>query len=522
MKKRISKSGLLVLIFLIISVLFPIVKLFLSAKWINLGKLVSSDAFLISLKNSLFVTVISTFFSIVIAYVLAYSVNRVKVKFKNIFKLIFVLPMLIPSISHGLGLINLFGTNGLISRYFNFNIIGPMGIILGSILYSFPVAFLMFDDGFKYIDNNMYYVSKSLNLTKFQIFKNVTLVYMKKSILSSVFAVFTMVFTDYGVPLAVGGKFNTLPVFLYKEVIGLLDFSKGTLIAVFLLIPAVISFLVDTFVKDYNNNDLENKEYYSSNKILSFVLKIFIVLISIFVLIVIGSFIYYAMIDNVVLNNTLSLKHLKYVLNDNIDKFLLNSLIISFAVAVIGTFFAYLAAYNSARIKGKLSRIIHFLSIISLAVPGIVLGLSYTLTFKHSFIYNTFVIIIICNIVHFIASPYLMAYNALLKVNDNYEVVASTLGISRFKIVKDVIVPCTKTTIMQMISYFFINSMITISAVTFLFNTSTMPLSLLINTYEGNMMLGEAAIVSLIILFVNLIVKICSNLFISKYERKII
>lgn len=49
--------------------------------------------------------------------------------------------------------------------------------------------------------------------------------------------------------------------------------------------------------------------------------------------------------------------------------------------------------------------------------------------------------------------------------------------------------------------------MITISAVAFLFNTETMPLSLLINNYEGNMLLGEAAIVSLIILFFNIIVK---------------
>ena len=61
-----------------------------------------------------------------------------------------------------------------------------------------------------------------------------------------------MIFTDYGVPLAVGGKFITLPVFLYKEVIGLLDFSKGTMIGLFLLIPAIISFLFDNFSKDRN------------------------------------------------------------------------------------------------------------------------------------------------------------------------------------------------------------------------------------------------------------------------------
>ena len=105
------------------------------------------------------------------------------------------------------------------------------------------------------------------------------------------------------------------------------------------------------------------------------------------------------------------------------------------------------------------------------------------------------------------ASPYLMAYNALKKVDSNYEVVAKTYNISSFKIIKDVIIPCTKKTIREMICYFFVNSMITISAVAFLFNTRTMPLSLLINTYEGNMLLGEAAIISIIILFFNIIAK---------------
>ena len=62
--------------------------------------------------------------------------------------------------------------------------------------------------------------------------------------------------------------------------------------------------------------------------------------------------------------------------------------------------------------------------------------------------------------------------------------------------------------------------MVTISAVTFLFNTDTMPLSLMINTYEGNMMLGEAAIVSLIILFFNLIVTGTIYIINRKEDRK--
>ena len=115
--------------------------------------------------------------------------------------------------------------------------------------------------------------------------------------------------------------------------------------------------------------------------------------------------------------------------------------------------------------------------------------------------------LILVNIVHFMASPYLMAYNALQKVNKNYEIVAKTCNINMFRAIKDIIIPCTKITIREMFAYFFVNSMVTISAVTFLFNTSTMPLSLLINNYEGNMMLGEAAIISLIILLFNVIVK---------------
>ena len=148
------------------------------------------------------------------------------------------------------------------------------------------------------------------------------------------------------------------------------------------------------------------------------------------------------------------------------------------------------------------------------------MGLSYTIGFRNTFIYNTFFILILVNIVHFIASPYLMAYNALQKVNSNYEAVAKTCNISIFRIIKDVIIPCTKKTIREMFAYFFVNSMVTISAITFLFNTKNMPLSLLINNYEGSMMLGEAAIISLIILIFNITIKLIVYLINRKEHRR--
>lgn len=506
--KKISKISILIFIFLIITVFYPLLGMILRVDWSDFSNLISSSSFKIALNNSVMVTTIATIISMVIAYLLSYTLNRTNIKHRAILKVFLTLPMLIPSISHGLGLINLFGSNGIISSLFNFNIIGKSGIVIGSIIYSFPVAFLMLDDGFNYIDNSMYDSAKVLGMNKWQTFRKVTLCYLKKPFLSATFAVFTMIFTDYGVPLAVGGKFITLPVFLYKEVIGLLDFSKGTMIGLFLLIPAFISFILDNVLVDHTNSEYSTKEYeYKQSKIINVVLKTTVYIILLSILIIIGSFVYYAFIDNFTLNRVFSLKHIDYILGDNLLMYILNSLFISVSVAILGTIMAYFTAYVTARINDKISKIIHILAISSLAIPGIVLGLSYTISFNNTFIYNTFIIIILVNIIHFIASPYLMAYNALQKVNHNYEVVAKTCNISLFKIIKDVIIPCTKKTIREMFSYFFVNSMITISAVTFLFNTKTMPLSLLINTYEENLMLGEAAIISLIILFFNLIVK---------------
>ena len=366
----------------------------------------------------------------------------------------------------------------------------------------------------------MYDTAKILGLNKFQIFKKVTLCYMKKPIISAIFAIFTMIFTDYGVPLAVGGKFLTLPVFLYKEVIGLLDFSKGTMIGLFLLIPAFVSFIIDNVIRDYSSGVNNSNEYkIKDNKSRDVFANIFIYIVLMLTLILLGSFVYYAFIDNVVLNHTLSLKHFEYVINNNIGKYLFNSLLISILVSIVGTLIAYFAAYVTARIKGKISKVVHILTISSLAIPGIVLGLSYTIGFKNTFIYNTIAILVLVNIIHFIASPYLMAYNALQKVNPHYEAIAKTCNIPVFKIIFDVIIPCTKKTVREMLVYFFVNSMITISAITFLFNTDTMPISLLINNYEGSMMLGEAAIVSLIILIINVIAKLIVYL-INRREAK--
>jgi iron(III) transport system permease protein len=194
-------------------------------------------------------------------------------------------------------------------------------------------------------------------------------------------------------------------------------------------------------------------------------------------------------------------------MNMGVGRYLLNSLLIALGVSVLGTVSSYIIAYFTARTPGKSSKTLHLISITSLAIPGLVLGLSYVLFFKGSFIYGSLAMLILVNTVHFLASPYLMAYNSLGKLNANLEDVGLTLGISRFFIIRDVLIPQTKLTIMEMVSYFFVNSMMTISAVSFLTTVRNKPVSLMITEFEAQLFLEGAAFISLLILGCNFVMK---------------
>lgn len=117
-------------------------------------------------------------------------------------------------------------------------------------------------------------------------------------------------------------------------------------------------------------------------------------------------------------------------------------------------------------------------------------------------------ILIIVNTVHFFSSPYLMMYTTFSKLNRHLESVASTLGIGGFRLIKDILLPQGRHTVKEMASYYFVNCMMTISAVSFLANTTTKPIALMINQFEAQAQLECAAVVSLAVLLINLIVKL--------------
>ena len=525
MKNR-SYRGIKVFIiaFLCISVVLPLISLLMNITMEDVQLLIKSPQFWPMIGNSLLTTSVATILSVVIAFGLAWCINRSNIRYKSVFSMLFTLPMLIPSISHGMGLVLLLGDNGLITNFLgiDINLYGYTGIIIGSILYSFPVAFLMLTDIFKYEDYTTYEVAQVLGMSKRRQFLSITLPSMKGTLISVVFATFTMIFTDYGVPLVVGGKIMTLQLYMYREVIGLLDFSKGAIIGIFLLIPAFIAFLLD-FKNDGNSNSNTVTKAFQIMKSkkrdsIAYVLCIgcvFLVSLPIF------AFILLSLVKQYPIDMSFSLVNIQEAFHLGVKMYLKNSLTIALVTSIIGVCVIYFTAYLTARSKRSFTNLtLHLIAMVSLAIPGVVLGLCYVLFFKGSFIYGTIMILVLVNIVHFFASPYLLAYNSLCKFNENLEDISTCMGISNMRMLFDVYVPCTRETIIEMFSYLFVNCMVTISAVSFLANFRNMPLALLIPQFDSQSLIEATAFISVCILFVNVIVKIFVYV-LKRYAKKI-
>ncbi|MGX8832879.1 ABC transporter permease subunit [Amedibacillus sp. YH-ame6] len=515
---------ILICVFLLLSVVFPLVTLLLNININDIKEVTSSAQFGGMITNSLIATTIATIFSVSIAFALAWCVNRSNIRYKSIFSMLFTLPMLIPSISHGMGLVLLFGDNGLITNFLGVNIglYGFPGIIIGSVLYSFPVAFLMLTDIFKYEDYTTYEAAQVLGLSKKQQLLTITLPNMKGALISVIFAVFTMIFTDYGVPLVVGGKIMTLPVYMYREVIGLLDFSKGAIIGVILLVPAFIAFILDFKNENGGNSSTVTKAYQiQKNKKRDLFSYIVCAMTVFLVSLPIIAFIVLSFVKQYPIDMSFSLANVQDAFNLGVGMYLKNSLAIALVTSLFGVCVIYFTAYITARSKRTFSNAaLHLIAMVSLAIPGVVLGLCYVIFFKGSFIYGTIMILILVNTIHFFASPYLVAYNSLSKFNENLEDISVSMGISKIRMLLDVYVPCTKETIIEMFSYLFVNSMVTISAISFLANFRNMPLALLIPQFDSQSLIEATAFISVIILFVNGILKLCIYV-VKRYARKL-
>lgn len=201
-------------------------------------------------------------------------------------------------------------------------------------------------------------------------------------------------------------------------------------------------------------------------------------------------------------------EHVRAVFEDNtLFGVYTNSLMVAVITALAGTLLSYGAALVTARstVSGKIKSTIESIALVTNTIPGMVIGLAYLFAFTGTSLQNTFAILIICNIVHFFSTPYLMMKNSLSKMNASWETTAMLMGDNWIKTIMRVVTPNAISTLLEVFSYYFVNAMVTVSAVIFLAGARTMVITTKIKELQYFNKYNEIFVLSLLILLTNLI-----------------
>lgn len=504
---RISVAVLIV--FFLFFALWPLLCMLAEFSLEDAAAVYHTNSFGRALRSSLITAGLTTLISLCLALGMAMLLTRSGARMKALWQVLFIIPMLIPSVSMGTGLIVLFGNNGFLRRMLSldFSVYGVQGIVLGHVLYTAPIAFLLLSTALHRQDYTPQEAAAVLGIPAARRFTAITLPFLRRDIIAAAFLIFSLSVTDYGVPAVVGGKFKTLASLMYAQVEGQLQFGKGAAIGVCLLIPAVFSFLADSTGRKSTDGFIRRAFPIKHSLVGDTVYTLLCAMLAVFFVLPAAACLVIMFMDDYPLRMVFTMRHLSEVWTAQGAAGMVNSLTLALGCAVFATLVALFSAYNAARQPSVFSRAIHFAAVTAVTIPGLVLGLSYILAFKGSALYGTMGIMILACTIHFFTTPYLMLYQTMGRFHRDIEAVGATLGIRPFNLFLSVILPQCFGTLIDMAGYFFLNAMVNISVVSFLSKSSNRPLAIMVSQYSDHINPEAAATLSILILCVNLLVR---------------
>ncbi|MDH4989452.1 ABC transporter permease subunit [Aquamicrobium lusatiense] len=490
----------------------------------NYAAMLGNERFLRITANSFAVTIVSAALAIVLAYAFAYAVQRSTMPLRNLFRLIAVLPLFAPSLVQAQGLVLLFGRNGLINRSFGLSIdlYGYWGIVIASVLYVFPYAFLILSAALAVADARIYESAEMLGASKWRAFRTVTLPGTRYGLAAAIFVCFTLVITDFGNPMVIGGDYIVLASEVYNQVIGQANFEMGTVIGMVLLVPAAIAAIVEkrvsarqfSLINEQSKPLMPQKDRLRDALLLGVVMLISMAILSIVLVVVFASFVHlwpYRM--------TFSLRHYAFDVQNGTQP-LWNSIYVSLMAAGIGVMAVTAAAYVIEKFPSPAARGLYFLSILPAAVPGMVLGLGYILAFNNPAnpiyaIYGTLLIIAIANVYYYHAHGFLISGTSMKQISGRFDEASATLGGSRLQTFARVTLPLLFPTLVGIAVFFFMRSMVTLSAVIFLITPNTQMAAVSVLYLQDRGATNQAAAFSVCIIAIIMIVLLAMRLLLN-------
>ena len=468
-----------------------------------------------SVENSIIISAVSTVITVLLAFGFAYALNRSCMPFKGVFRLIAMAPILVPSLLPGIALVYLFGNQGMLKAFLlGESIYGPIGIVIGSVFFTFPHAMIIITTALSISDARLYEAAECLKASRWKIFWTVTVPGARYGLISAAFVVFNLVITDFGLPKVIGGQFNMLAVDIYKQVIGQQNFEMGAVVSVVLLFPAAIAFTVDRIVQKRQVATLSARSvpYQPKPKprfdALAFA---YCGLVAIFIVGLLGVCQFAALIKFWPYDLSLSLKNYAFDLMDGggWDSYY-NSIQMALLTAVFGTLVVFIGAYMVEKTRGFESgrSLFQLLAMLPMAIPGMVLGLAYIFFFNDprnplNALYGTMAILVVCTVTHFYTVSHLTAMTALKQMDREFESVAASLKQPFHKLFRVVTVPVCLPTILDISIYLFVNAMTTVSAVVFLYSPTTTLASVAVLNMDDAGDVAPAAAMGMMIFYTN-------------------
>jgi iron(III) transport system permease protein len=381
------------------------------------------------------------------------------------------------------------------------------GIWFAQTLAFTPIAFLVLIGVVESVSPSMEEASQTLRASKWQVFKTVTLPLMRPGIANAFLLGFIESLADFGNPLVLGAEYDVLSTEIFFAIVGAqYDETKAAILAMILLSVVLVVFYLQ-------NQWLGKKSYISisgkgdsgvhpelPNKakwmIYSTVLPWASITFIIYVMIMFGGFVEMWGVDH-----SFTLKH--YIEAFSIDwvkeRGLLwtgtawNSFNTTFAIAIISAFptaaIGILTAYLLTRHKFKGKNAFEFGTMLSFAIPGSVIGVSYVFAFNVPplELTGTGIILVIAFVFRNMPVGVRAGIAAMNQLDPHLDEASSTLNASSSQTFRNVILPLLKPAITASLVFSFVRAMTAISAVIFLVSANyDLAVSYILGRLENN------------------------------------
>lgn len=512
--KRLKNEPLLLVVIVAIVlfvgffVIYPLVRVVTVPAAADYAQLFSKARWATAIKNSLFMTLVSTVSCTAVAFLFAYVTVRLDVPCKGLFRFVALLPIVSPPFIVALSYILLFGVQGIVTKGIfglQVDIYGRFGLWIVQTVTFFPYAYSVIRGVIASISTNLEYAAYNMGATRWQVFRDVFFPLCRPGIAGGALIAAINVLTDFGNPMMIGGDLALLPTEAYMQISGWYDMKTASVLAVALLVPALGIFLINRFwVGKRSYVTVTGKEIsltpFALPKWVKWGLFSLTMLISLFILLVYGTLFFGAFTKAWGYDWSLTMENLQYVFLKG--KQIWNSIRFAFLSSLGASLLAMVLAYIVQKKQIGVNKLLDFIAILPGAIPGIFLGIGFVMAFNAPPVEltGTAAIMVLALLFWNIPTCYSAATAGLQQIGNAVEDAALNLGANSFRSFRDVILPLLRGPFLSGFVLSFLRSVTCLSVVIFLYAPATTVGTVSVMVLVQNGQWGEAAAFTIVLI----------------------